>query len=89
MLERTHPQYGKALRLIWAKLLAQGGHFEEAVDLVWEIEEARPLAETWIERAIEFGDINGARMLAHRVAMDPAKFMDTGKRLQALMRQRR
>ena len=45
MLEKSHPQLGRMLRLLWAKFLAQGGRYEEAVNVIWRIEEARSLAE--------------------------------------------
>lgn len=86
MLERTHAQLASKLRLLWAKFLAQAGRYEEAVVVLWKIKEARHLAEDWIERAIAFGGINGARLLAYRAAFRPDQFMDSCQRLGAILK---
>lgn len=67
-LESQSPQDALRLRLIWADRLAQAGHYEPAVQVIWPAEEARHLARAWVDRAIEYGGESGARMLARKLS---------------------
>jgi hypothetical protein len=54
-------------------------------DVVWPIEEARNLALSWIDRAIEAGGAGGARMLARKVRLAPQEFPELlGRSLQLM-----
>lgn len=68
-LESTHPETAKLLRAHWAEWLAKSGQYVAAVEVVWPIEELRPTAAHWIDRAIEQGGPAGARMLVWRMTL--------------------
>ncbi len=84
-LERTHKDEGRSLRLLWADMLATAGAYAAAVDAVWPIEAARPLAKAWIDRAIAVGGVTGARMLVRKVRAFPDTFTDVRDRVLALL----
>ena len=70
-LERTPPETAKLLRAHWAEWLADSGEYIAAVEVLWPIEELRPIAARWIDRAIEQGGPAGARMLVWRMTLQP------------------
>ncbi|MFL5351002.1 bpX6 domain-containing protein [Archangium sp.] len=73
-LERTHPAEARALRLRWGEVLAEAGDYARAVEVVWPLEDARPLIRTWLERGVESGGVGGARLLARMLAAFPDSF---------------
>lgn len=73
-LERTHPAEARALRLRWGELLAEAGDSSRAVEVVWPLEDARPLTRPWLERGVEAGGVSGARMLARMLEAFPESF---------------
>ncbi len=75
-LERTHKEEAQALRLFWADRLASGGAYAAAVDAVWPVADARNLALTWLDRAIDVGGVTGARMLARKARLVPTEFSE-------------
>jgi hypothetical protein len=83
-VEKSHPQIAAKLRLAWADVLAQGGDYAAAVDVAWPVEDGRPLARAWIDRAIDVGGTDAARMLARKLALDPQTFAEVKPRAQAL-----
>ncbi|MDY7230029.1 bpX6 domain-containing protein [Hyalangium rubrum] len=73
-LERTHPAEARTLRLLWAESLAEAGDYLRAATVVWPLEDARPLARSWLEHGSEVGGVGGARALARLVAAFPVAF---------------
>jgi hypothetical protein len=84
-IEASSKKEAKLLRLLWANRLASGGLYAAAVDAAWPVEEARSLALSWIDRAIEAGGPAGARMLARKVPLSPEEFPDLRERSLKLM----
>jgi len=70
-LETTHPAEARTLRLLWAESAAEAGDFARAVDIVWPLEDARPLAHRWIDLAIEGTDDVAFRMLGKKAFLRP------------------
>lgn len=66
-LARSHPEEAAGLRLVWGHRLAEAGDWLGAVEAIWPVERARPLADTWAERVIAAGGLTGAQMLARTV----------------------
>jgi hypothetical protein len=81
-LERTHPAEARTLRLFWAEMLAEAGDYMRAAVVVWPLEDARPLARTWLEQGATVGGVGGARALARLIAAFPDSF--AANRPQAL-----
>jgi hypothetical protein len=73
-LERTHPAEAKTLRLLWAETLAEAGDYVRATTVVWPLEDARPLARSWLEHGTQVGGVGGARALAYLVSSFPDAF---------------
>lgn len=73
-LERSHPEHARRLRVLWADLCADAGDFERAVEVVWPVVDARPLAVSWIDRAMEVGGVVRARMIARKVELRPEAY---------------
>lgn len=73
-LGRTHPAEARALRLRWGEVLAEAGDYARAVEVVWPLEDARPLTRPWLERGVEAGGVSGALMLARMLAAFPERF---------------
>jgi hypothetical protein len=73
-LERTHPAEARTLRLLWAETLAEAGDYTRAVDVVWRLEDARPLARSWLEHGAATGGVGGARALARLAVAFPEAF---------------
>ncbi len=77
-LERAGPPYASLavpLRLRWADVLAESGAYAAAVDVVWPVESARPLARAWIERALLVGGATAGTMLARKASL-PGTFAE-------------
>lgn len=83
-LEQTHPDAARALRLMWADSLAEAGAYPAAVDVVWPVEQARPLALGWLDRAIAVGGASGARMLVRKAKVAPQRFAEVQAQVLAL-----
>lgn len=83
-LEQTHPEAARALRLMWADSLAEAGAYPAAVDVVWPVEQARPLALGWLDRAIAVGGASGARMLVRKAKVAPQRFAEVQQQVLAL-----
>lgn len=81
----THKREADMLRLLWADTLASGGNYAAAVDALWPVEDARPVAGAWIDRAIAAGGLMGARMLARKAQAYPERFPETLERSQTLL----
>ena len=62
------------LRLLWADHLAERGDFGGAVEAVWPIEDARPLALRWIEAGLEDPGAVAARLLVRAIDLVPGSF---------------
>lgn len=84
-LEKTHPEAAKKLRLVWGETLAESGEYAKAVEVVWPILEARPLAKKWIEQAIADGGPMGVMMLVRGVVLAPELFTAVRDRLVTLL----
>lgn len=63
-LEKTHPPEALALRRLWAESLAEAGDWARAVDAIWRVPGARPLARAWVDRGMRAGGVSGAKLLA-------------------------
>ncbi|AKU99033.1 Serine/threonine phosphatase PPP [Labilithrix luteola] len=74
LLERSDAAAGRALRMLWAEVLADQGAFAAAVDVVWSIDEARSLAKVWLEHAVAAGGITGMRALVKKLVLSPETF---------------
>jgi hypothetical protein len=74
------------LRLLWADRLASAGDFRGAVNVVWPVDEARHLAEAWIEAGIAGGGAVGGSLLARKLVFDPAAASEIRERLLPTLR---
>lgn len=74
-----------ALRALWAETLAEAGDFAAAVDAIWPVETARPLAAAWIDRAVAQGGASGARMLVRKLLVVPGAFAEVRALALALL----
>lgn len=59
----------RTLRVAYADHLAATGDLERAVETIWPIEDARALAERWIELGIERGGPECARLLVRKLSL--------------------
>ncbi|XXF77680.1 bpX6 domain-containing protein [Myxococcaceae bacterium GXIMD 01537] len=85
-LERQgHPEQARALRLVWAEMLAEAGDFALAVDVVWSVPDARPLARAWLERAVARGGIGAATCLVRLLSTFPELFESLKGRVMTLL----
>lgn len=84
-LAASHPDEALSLRLLWADDLADSGAYSAAIDVVWPVQEARRVAEVWLDRAIEIGGVTSARMLVRKVRLLPASFAPVRERVLALL----
>lgn len=84
-LERTHPKEARTLRLLWAEVLAEAGHYARAVEVAWPLVEARPLALRWMEWGVEAGGVSGAVLLARLVVAFPERYEQVRSRVEALL----
>ncbi|MDD9965537.1 MAG: bpX6 domain-containing protein [Myxococcales bacterium] len=77
-LAATDLEAASALRLIWARRLADAGDFVAAVHTIWPVESARHIADAWMARVIAAGGVPGAQMLASaiRFARRPVADLD-------------
>ncbi len=81
-LERSHPNEGRALRIVWANVLAEQGAFAAAVDVIWPIEEARALSLVWLEHAIAVGGPTAMRALVKKLVLQPEAFTEARERFR-------
>lgn len=84
-LERTHPKEARTLRLLWAEVLAEAGHYARAVEVAWPLVEARPLALRWMEWGVEAGGVSGAVLLARLVVAFPERYEQVRSWVEALL----
>jgi hypothetical protein len=84
-LSRTHPEEARILRLLWAELLAESGHWAGAVQALWPETSARAVARAWVERGIECGGDTGARLLALRASAFSDGLEAAGDRVRELL----
>jgi hypothetical protein len=84
-LERTHPEQARALRLLWGEVLAEAGDYGRAVDVVWVLEDVRPLTLAWLERGVEVGGVVGARMLARLALTFPERLPQVREQVRPLL----
>lgn len=71
--KENHPQAAE-LREIWAENLAASGNYPAAINTIWKLENKREIAETWIDKVIEFGGAAAAEMLAKKITLFPKRF---------------
>jgi hypothetical protein len=71
LLQQKDGEAWKRWRLAWAEHRAKVGDFGQAAELVWPIEEARPLGLAWLERLIAVGGAVGGHALARRMELAP------------------
>jgi hypothetical protein len=86
-LEPSHHEHAVALRMLWADKLAEAGAYAAAVDVVWPVEAARPLARAWIDRGIELSGPTGARLLARKARVAPEEMASIVALSRALLRE--
>ena len=85
-LHETHPHKADELRVVWADVLASSGEYAAAVEAIWPVEAARPLALSWIRLAIDLGGGVGARMLVRRALLEPGSVDEVTTAAGALLR---
>lgn len=73
------------LRGLWASLLARAGDYAAAVEVLWPVRQARPLALGWMDQAIEQGGPPAARMLARKLALVPEQYGPVRTRVLTLL----
>jgi serine/threonine protein phosphatase PrpC len=83
LLEKTHKDQGKQLRLLWANELAEAGAFAAAVDAAMPIEPARGLVVEWMDRAIAVGGRTAARMRVRKLRLKPESFGEIREQIRA------
>ncbi len=71
MLERKWPDPARRLRLEWAQALAAQGDWLRAVDVAWQVPEAREEAARWLLHAEADGGTLAARALVQRALVLP------------------
>ncbi|WP_394824023.1 bpX6 domain-containing protein [Pendulispora albinea] len=86
-LEASHRGHAAALRVMWADALASAGSYAAAVDAVWPVEHARHVAAAWIDRAIDVGGIQGAKMLVRKARLQPDRFAEVRERVRDVLTQ--
>jgi hypothetical protein len=84
-LEQKDPEMGAELREIWAESLARAGNFSAAAEVIWSVEARRGRARDWIEQAIGFGGVAGARALVKKAILCPHEFDDIKEKFQKLL----
>ena len=73
-----------SLRLLWANSLAEAGDYVSAVDVVWPLPIARPLALGWIDRAVETGAPSALALLPRKLEARPELFPEVRDAVVAL-----
>ncbi|RKG72998.1 hypothetical protein D7V88_37195, partial [Corallococcus terminator] len=84
-LEKSHPREAEALRLLWGEALAEAGNWARAVEAVWPVAAARPLAKAWVERGVRAGGTSGAKLLVHQALGFPDGFDTARGSVEALL----
>jgi hypothetical protein len=83
-LEQKADPRGAALRILWARALAEAGQYAPAVEVAWPVEAARAAAREWIELALQTGGLPAARTLARLLQLDTATLEDAAVRQRVL-----
>lgn len=73
-LTEKHSDAAKSLRLLWANTLADAGEYGAAVEVIWWIEEARHIAEPWIEAGLAGGGPAASWMMIRAILLKPDSF---------------
>jgi hypothetical protein len=77
-LERSRKhEEARKLRLLWGADLAEAGDYVAAVEAVWPVHDARRVALSWMNRAIDQGGSPAGRMLARKLTLVPEDFEET------------
>ncbi|MEZ4307555.1 MAG: bpX6 domain-containing protein [Polyangiaceae bacterium] len=76
-----------ALRIHWAEMLAQGGQYAAAADVIWPVEQARRLSEKWLALAMEVGGPTGVKMAVRRACLFPKTFEEGRDQVVSAMRE--
>ncbi|RKH23744.1 hypothetical protein D7Y13_27835 [Corallococcus praedator] len=84
-LEKSHPREAEALRLLWGDAHAEAGNWARAVEAVWPVVSARPLAKAWVERGVLAGGTSGAKLLVHQALGFPEGFSAARGAVEALL----
>ncbi|ANH73816.1 hypothetical protein ACS15_0121 [Ralstonia insidiosa] len=71
MLEKKWPDPARQLRLEWAQALAAQGDWLGAIDVAWQVPEARERAAQWLQHAEADGGTLAARALVQRAQLLP------------------
>lgn len=83
-LQDAHPALAAQLRLEWGQALVEGGHWLEAVEVVWPLREAREQALQWLLAAEHAGAALSARALVQRASLLPDTLQQYADRIEAL-----
>lgn len=83
-LQGTHPALAAQLRLEWGHALVEGGHWLQAVEVVWPLREARDVALQWLLAAEQAGAALSARALVQRASLLPDTLQQYAARIEAL-----
>lgn len=85
LLEDSDPTQARALRLLWAKTLAEQGLYARAVAAVWgKAADIAPVQE-WIDKAIELGGDACGTMWVRKLEVNPASYDALKPRVLALI----
>ncbi|MHA6908124.1 bpX6 domain-containing protein [Ralstonia pseudosolanacearum] len=84
MLEKRWPDPARRLRLEWAQALAAQGDWLGAVEVAWQVPEARDEAALWLEHAHAAGGELAARGLVQRAQLLPETLPQYAVHLQTL-----
>jgi len=82
-----HKREAASLRVLWADHLATSGDFAGAIQAIWPVEQARPLAREWLDRAIASGGPVAARMAIRKVRLVPEAFSEVRDIVVGLLRE--
>ncbi|KMM74510.1 hypothetical protein ACP93_16315 [Xanthomonas sp. NCPPB 1128] len=83
-LQAAHPALAAQLRLEWGHALVEGGHWLEAVDVVWPLHASRDLALQWLLAAERGGAGLSARALVQRANLLPDTLQQYTERIAVL-----
>ncbi len=84
MLEKRWPDPARRLRLEWAQALAAQGDWLGAVEVAWQVPEARDEAALWLLHAQADGGVLAARALVQRAQLLPDTLPQYAAHLQTL-----
>ncbi|MFO0588728.1 MAG: bpX6 domain-containing protein [Polyangiaceae bacterium] len=69
-----HKAEAESLTILFADHLATIGDYSAAVETIWPVVRARPLAREWLDRAIAIGGVAAGRAAIHKVRLVPESF---------------